>query len=791
MTRKELAEKIATFKFKSLDDAHDALMKACETFGLDLAKTRKKGMLVLYRNPGAWKETKKRIRFEPDFLKRLDAATLYGIALYLYDLDDVLEPWKYYKKAFETLLNEFGSKIKNDDKLKAYNMRKQDRKDSSLIGKWRKRRAERLDAKWITVGATPEDKEAGIPAGKGRHVLIDDEGEVISGAGGSLTGIKLSKAKSTSEDVKVDPAKVGTAAIGEGKSMSGSEPVGKTKETDTPKEPDSAIKSEDPKESKLRIVSSGSEFAKALGEAATKEDRQAVLDKMPAGTTVRLGEDTYRKKTNGEWVLNGHKAPKDIAGFEDKNWGEAKVQTTVEKFKNSIDGNAPEYIEDMLKNYAVGTIIKLRKDGDMALERKLSGWIVTSGGFDYGLRLPTGASEISDLESWKNLAESMDNWYVKRKKDTVETKDPSDELIEKFEEENDKEEKDFYDTMKECEVGTEISADGINYKKIAFDKWERDDADGYDEYDDYSISDVLNNASSLYVGGKLIGEAKKYAEGRKAAKAEWSKYTTPEYIKSIPSLKNYEKKVESYRKTSFKAFTDAEIKEANDIIGKIFRKAEYCARFPEQVIDSIIEKGLLNQFETGTTHGFKDSGHDIRYKASQKLFGTKLKESDEWVDGKDFEKYGFMSEYDELMAGNDGASSYGNCCLIFERNAVKDRVTCTGSDSLSLNHEPGRAGEPPTLWGLLRRGKEYTEHEKNEIMTKIRNAKSIADLRKIATAWPHYMEAQYHGKMPISTVKEIVIGKSTKMSEASRKKLEQYGIKVTIKDIGGSKYTGY
>ena len=97
-----------------------------------------------------------------------------------------------------------------EDIIDRYNERRRLR---NMVARYRQRRegrkaAMREDAKWITIGAKRANKETGEPGHKGRHVLIDDEGEIISGAGGSLTGVKLKGAKSTSGEVKVDPGKV-------------------------------------------------------------------------------------------------------------------------------------------------------------------------------------------------------------------------------------------------------------------------------------------------------------------------------------------------------------------------------------------------------------------------------------------------------------------------------------------------------------------------------------------------------------------------------------------------------
>ncbi|MBQ7445930.1 MAG: DUF3626 domain-containing protein [Clostridia bacterium] len=802
MTKNELAEKIATFPFEDMEHAHDVLMKAATVFGYNLGNARAKADEALGRAPGAWKENRKGIRFEPEWLKTLDHETLYGLALYLYDFDDVLQPWKHYEKAFRDVMEQYISSRKHQDRMDGFYKRRSARRDNNPVMRWRKRKQDRLDAKWITIGATPEDKEAGLPAGKGRHVLIDDEGKIVSGAGGSLTGVTLSEAKSTSEEVKVDPAKVSTAAEGAGKAAeevskgegksSEAEPKGLSEATESSSEASEGEVEKKEEKPKLRVISSGAEFAEALGKAASKEERQAILDKMPASSILKLDGESYRKKTNGEWVLAGHKAPKDIAGFEDKDWSSSNVRTSVDVFKEAAKNDFPEFIEDILHGYAVGTIIKLRKDGDMALERKKSGWIVTSGGEYYGISIPTGASSLKDLTTWQNLADTMDNWYVKRKKDgDVATKEPSKDLLSEFDEEAGKDDKDFEDLLKECEVGTTIDVDGDTFKCVGKDAWEHDiEGKEYEIGDVLWLSNKVNNAKSFYVGSHRVAKPVDMTAARKAAKADWEKYTTPEYLASVPSLKNYDKKVQHYRDTSFKVFTDEEIEEANGLIAKIFDNAEYCARFPGDIIDSIIEKGLLNQFETGTSHGFGDFDHGGRYQASGKLFGTTLKKDGEWADGKTFEKYGLMSERDTLLAGDAGGDQYGNCVLIFEKEAVKDRATFTCGDSLGLAFEPGKAGHPPTVFGLLRRGTTYSDWEKDEFMEKLRKAKTVQDLKKFS-GYPHYVEMQYHGKMPISTVKEIVVGSDTVISAASKAKLEEYGITVTVKNIGGSKHAGH
>lgn len=113
-----------------------------------------------------------------------------------------------------------------EDIVERYNER---RKLRNMVARYRQRREGRLaarreereDERWITVGAKQANKETGEPGHRGKHVLIDDEGKVVSGAGGSLTGKVFKGAKSTSGEVKVDPKKTSGAVAGESKAGEG------------------------------------------------------------------------------------------------------------------------------------------------------------------------------------------------------------------------------------------------------------------------------------------------------------------------------------------------------------------------------------------------------------------------------------------------------------------------------------------------------------------------------------------------------------------------------------------
>lgn len=797
MTKGELAKKLAAFKFQDFDTVNDICLKAADAFGFSAGEAFTQADKAVEQIKGIdVGEGEEPIKVKRDFLQKLNIKALLGLIFWVYKYEDFLGPWKRYedfvREVFDMLVKKASRHDRRDARIDSFRARRNARYDASAVGRYRARKADRLDAKWITIGATGPDPETGELGHKGRHVLIDDEGVIVSGAGGSMTGVKLKGAKSSSGEVKVDPSKVSTAAVGAGESKTGGAPTGEGGSASgaEPKvEPKIEPKVEPKAEKKLRVVSSGEEFADAAKTAEGEEAKKAILEKMAGGSKLTIGGETYRKKTNGEWVLDGHKKPVELSELCGKDWSDAKVESPVDRFKDYIEKDNAQGLEEMLSKYAVGTIIQFKRDGKWALERKNSGWVVTnSKGVWSGLNLKQDEyGGFKDHDAWKGCLEGMDNWYVTRRKDTSSV-EPDKALVDMFEKEFEKDgDHEFEDLLNRCEVGTEITVDGKTIKAVRKDGsdvyWESDNpGEDYFEGDSWYFSNELNKATSIRIGGKTLGESKAFAKGRETAKADWEKYTTPEYLKKVPSLKHYDNKVKEYRENQFKVFTDADLEACNKHLEKIFDNAEYCARFSSHVVDSMIEKGLLNQFETGTTGGYHDPGKGSRYHASHKMFGTEEKHDGEYVSGKEFEKYGFMMERDKI--GEDtGASWYGDCCLVFDKDAVKDRVTFTGGDSLSLHYEPGKAGKPPTVFGLLSRDMTYSESDKKDFMNKLMSCKSITDLRK-SVGWSSYIEAQYHGDMPISTVKEIILQPGTKMSAKSQETCAKYGIKITYEDIG-------
>lgn len=222
----------------------------------------------------------------------------------------------------------------SEDKITAYRRRKDERRkariDDDIVAKWRRRKDERQkanayyaykkrradrkkmreDAKWITIGANPGDERQGIPASKGRHVLIDDEGKVVSGAGGSMTGVVLGGATSTSGEVKVDPGKTSdpkptSPAGAEGKSAG--EVAAESGETSKAggAEKTGGEKPVEPKSAEGKEWAEPKDFEAAL---KSKEALTEWMEKALSGTEIRLEDDdeygvTLTKGAGDTWFV--------------------------------------------------------------------------------------------------------------------------------------------------------------------------------------------------------------------------------------------------------------------------------------------------------------------------------------------------------------------------------------------------------------------------------------------------------------------------------------------------------
>ena len=239
-------------------------------------------------------------------------------------------------EAYRRRKDERRKKLQEEDIVEWFKKRRADRREKDTVAKWKRRKAERRatrnDARWITIGAMPGNERQGIPAMKGRHVLIDDDGTIISGAGGSLTGVELKGAKSSSGEVKVDPGKTSeplktSPAGAEGKSGSEVAAEAKKKEGEAASAgaevggKAGAGEGDKPVEKKITIDE--------VKEAIKKEDLDTYhkfLEELPEGAKLVHGSDEFKKAENGEFYMKGFEEPGSEFHVKDFSvpWGEFK-----------------------------------------------------------------------------------------------------------------------------------------------------------------------------------------------------------------------------------------------------------------------------------------------------------------------------------------------------------------------------------------------------------------------------------------------------------------------------------
>lgn len=213
-------------------------------------------------------------------------------------------------------------------------------------------------------------------------------------------------------------------------------------------------------------------------------------------------------------------------------------------------------------------------------------------------------------------------------------------------------------------------------------------------------------------------------------------------------------------------------------IKQVIDNNAYSMRVNSKDLQSIIDGGFKNQFETGTSGGTLSKSY--RQTASKRLFGSNI----EKMGDSDYEKYGYLGSMDfKVDADSSNTGQYGRTIVKFKKENLKDRVTYTIDDSLgkTLYGEVvgGKIGEQCSVSGVpvwdMDSVLNFFEHaERSDFY----NADDIAQV-----VGCRYWEIQFHGALTIDDVESICFTKRDKPTEEVLKQLKDKGIKVY-------KYTG-
>lgn len=191
----------------------------------------------------------------------------------------------------------------------------------------------------------------------------------------------------------------------------------------------------------------------------------------------------------------------------------------------------------------------------------------------------------------------------------------------------------------------------------------------------------------------------------------------------------------------------------------LFDTNEFCMNINPSIVQSILEKGFLNQFQTkkDSSISHKTSGASnlpLRKKASQNMFGTPPK-----TKAEDFEKYGYLGNPLKPSTEAKGyAGGYGSATVIFKKDRVKNRLTYSIEDSLYCGSEgtavPGKDGDATSYEGVGFDGLGYAGTV-SQTMKAIMDAPSKKSGLEDIIKWG-YMELQYHGPLTMSDAEAIV-----------------------------------
>lgn len=208
-------------------------------------------------------------------------------------------------------------------------------------------------------------------------------------------------------------------------------------------------------------------------------------------------------------------------------------------------------------------------------------------------------------------------------------------------------------------------------------------------------------------------------------------------------------------------------------IQEVIKNNAYSMRVNAKHMQSIIDNGFLNQFETKTSGGTL-SKRD-RMTASYRLFGndaTKMADSE-------FEKYGYLGSLDFAVDAKSSATrQYGRTIVHFDKDKLKDRVTYTVDDSLgnALYGEVvgGKIGDECSISGVpIFNADDLLEYFQESKWEDIDNADELAQLMGC-----RYWELQYHGKLTIDDVESICYTGRDNPTDEILKQLKEHNVTV-------------
>ncbi len=232
---------------------------------------------------------------------------------------------------------------------------------------------------------------------------------------------------------------------------------------------------------------------------------------------------------------------------------------------------------------------------------------------------------------------------------------------------------------------------------------------------------------------------------------------------------------------------------------KMFEDNDWGVAAREAYIESILDKGVLNQFQTGTSGGYnrergKTKGligvdnarltlsHRMYAPSTHKdLIGLKSEYHGEQFEREEYEKYGHLLSHDMKVSATKQRVHYGNVQIRMR----KDKVVPTWTYGDTLDNACGRKYLQPTLAidPKIHSFDEYVDHIDPKIIADV-----VKFERKIDFDSLKYIEMQYHGKVGSDCIESLLFedGKGA-ITESIKRKCQAQGIKIFYYDSAQDK----
>lgn len=289
-----------------------------------------------------------------------------------------------------------------------------------------------------------------------------------------------------------------------------------------------------------------------------------------------------------------------------------------------------------------------------------------------------------------------------------------------------------------------------------------------------AAQDALNEAATIKATNeanvarrKAREAAKKQKEEEEPQKKNLAQATSYKDVKDIygdkmpKTLEELEVAIENFKNVSEGLVNDRETLET--CLRNFFEKNDYGLDIKHELLDSVLKKGFLNTFQTGTSQGHngstKTSGlieeTHARLGAAVRMFlpskhkylqGVKSKYTGPQLDRSEYEKYGHLLPKDKVEGLREHKTHYGDVQVRFKKDKVCP--TWTYDDSLGCQYQPSLCCDPKieSFDGAFSQGLSKSDFS------------SLAKLENKGMS--SYIELQYHGQLGVDAIESITFPKN-------------------------------